>query len=387
MKMTKKKNNNWKVKLLNKKIIALFLSVAIAISIIIWTFSSTISFIIGGGSTSVLPVMNNLTERYVQISKNKTKILYNGLGSASALTGVKDGAYAFGLLSESLSDSEQKKLWNQNKVVRFAFARDYIVLMVHLPKSLELSNTVISKKMGNKTYKFLSLGNFGTDKTKQYELTNKIRSIYTNSSNSWENIFGTQLTGNGINDKITSIGRENGSGTRKFFDKSIIKKSDYYQNITTTSNGQMKSNLLNSDKGSIGYLSFDYIEDIVKNPTSNRTYPICYKDKDGKYVLPFKANPNNPDKITFNSQYKVSRLFTGIINTKVKNFEQSMSFIAWMLDYTEKPTNMNADYYYIKNGCEPLSRTDPEGERYNGDSKSKESILYYYNKYKNAIPK
>lgn len=366
-------------KIINSKIF-IFISffLILVISIIIWTIIKSLNnnIIIAGGSTSVVQIMTNITEQYKY--DNKKDILYNSSGSSAALVGVKNGSYSFGFLSKDINSTPEfndnnfnaRQLWSEYNTVRFVFARDYIILIYHLPNGCQ-----INPKQNSLQFKSF----FGGEGTK---LINK---IYTDSNFTWKKAFGNQLICNN-NDKFYTITRESGSGTRFFFDSYIIENKKYETNQINLSNGSVFQTILNTP-GSIGYISFSYIKRIIDNKyLGKKSIASVIMKNNGEPELPYKIINNNYE---FNPNYFLTRPFTGIINYKINNFINVLSFIAWIIDpmpysktkykllngkinpYYDSNFILNkhhAAYWYIKEKIEPLSFDDFFFKKYNNNN-------------------
>lgn len=364
--------------IIHHKILALIGFILLLVTaIIIWTATATNKVTIVGGSTSVAQVMKNITEQYKR--DNKKDILYNSLGSAASLVGVKNGNYAFGLLSKDINSTfkpgdnqnNAQQLWSDYHTSRFVFARDYIILVYHLPIGCE----IISEQNS------LNFKNFYNG-----EKTNLIQQIYTNKNFTWQQAFASQLVCERNNNKFYTVTRESGSGTLDFFESTIIKNKNYKINQVAPSNGAMYQ-IISTTPCSIGYISFSYIKTIIMNENLGIKSIAGIIEKDSeKPKLPYKIVNN---KYKFNPEYPLTRPFTGIINYKSKQFNENLAFIAWMLDplpysktkpklrngkdnpYFDKNFVLNphyAAYWYIEEGEEPLSFDDIFFKKYNNNT-------------------
>lgn len=352
-------------------------ALVLVISIIIWTIASASNVIVAGGSTSVAQVMANITEQYKR--DNKEDILYNSLGSAAALVGVKNGSYAFGFLSKDVNStpkpgdnrSNAQQLWADYHTGRFVFARDYIILVYHLPNGCQI-------KPHQDSLQFQSFfGGKGTE---------LIRKIYTDPNFTWQQAFGSQLVCSSGSNKFYTLTRESGSGTRDFFESAVIKSKKYETNQVASSNGSMYQ-AISTTPGSIGYISFSYIKRIISNEDLGAKAIASVISKGStEPELPYKVIDNNYE---FNPAYSLTRPFTGIINYQGKQFNNALPFIAWMLDplpYSKtKPKLRNgkdnpyydpnfklsphdAAYWYMEEGEEPLSIDDFFFRKYNNNT-------------------
>ncbi|UZQ29815.1 MAG: phosphate ABC transporter substrate-binding protein [Spiroplasma phoeniceum] len=352
-------------------------------SIIIWTIASASNVIVAGGSTSVAQVMANITEQYKR--DNEEDILYNSLGSVAALVGVKNGTYAFGFLSKDVNStpkpgdnrSNAQQLWADYHTGRFVFARDYIILVYHLPNGCQINPHQDSLQ-------FQSF--FGGEGTKL------IRKIYTDPNFTWQQPFGSQLVCSSVSNKFYTLTRESGSGTRDFFESAVIKRKKYETNQVASSNGSMYQ-AISATPGSIGYISFSYIKRIISNEDLGaKAIASVISEGSTESELPYKVINNNYE---FNPAYSLTRPFTGIINYQGKQFNNALHFIAWMLDplpYSKTKTKLrngkenpyynrnfklsphDAAYWYMEEGEEPLSIDDFSFRKYNNNTTFAKSV-------------
>ena len=409
-KKTKRKRLNFALIRNHKGKIALGLFVVLVISIIIWTVSKTNNYIFGGGSTSVQPVLSDLTANYHNINDSR-QVVYNSLGSQAAITGVENDSYSFGFLSKAIEQKGPEganNLWGNYGIVPFVFGRDYVMMVYHLPNGLSLNSAnenkpgssvvPIDPTTGNepestsdaKTMPYLNFGGLKDD------LTSTLDSIYQkNPTKSWSDLFGAKsFQGNNslANDKPISITREEGSGTKEFFDGLLGPQGASADNaqLVATSNGSMLSTIENTPN-SIGFISYSYLKE-VKN--AQLGIGAANKVKGAKPNSPYiEKTTGNYD---FNEDYKLTRPFSGILNTRSKNYQASLRFIAWMLDYSyyawsNSPTltreplledkSFYADYWYQQQGVKTtygswsingkkFKQADPDWQNYNQNRNS-----------------
>ncbi|WP_425377613.1 phosphate ABC transporter substrate-binding protein [Spiroplasma endosymbiont of Polydrusus pterygomalis] len=362
----------------HKMITLICLVLVLVISIIIWSIAAVNNVIVAGGSTSVAQIMANVREQYKR--DHKEDVLYNSLGSAAARVGVTNRSYAFGFLSKDIPSTPQpgdnrgnaRQLWEDERIERFVIARDYIVLIYHLPVDCEI-------KPEQESLQFKSFD--GGEGTKL------IRQIYTNRNFTWQDAFGEQLVcSTGNENKFYTLTRESGSGTRDFFESKVIQSKNHETNQVASSNGSMYQAIA-TVPGSIGYISFSYIREIINNENlGKKAFASVIGNKTTKPELPYKIIDNNYE---FNPAYSLTRPFTGIINYQGKQFGRVLAFIAWMLDPlpysktkpklrngddnpyyvpTFKLTEHDAAYWYIKEGGEPLTFDDILFRKYNNNT-------------------
>ena len=355
----------------NKGKIALLLFVVLVVSIIIWTVARTNSYIFGGGSTSVQPVLSDLTANYGQIN-NSRQVVYNSLGSQAAITGVENDSYSFGFLSHTIDQPTANKLWGNYGIVPFVFGRDYVMLVYHLPNGVKLNrvgqgsvvgiNPSTGKKSTTGGTPYLSFD--GGANAGAPSLQKMLQDIYQkNPTKTWSDLFGkNSFTGVNANQVPISVTREEGSGTKEFFDGLLgpgkTGVGDDNGQIVATSNGSMLSTIENTPN-SIGFVSYSYLKEVIN---AGLNIGAANTTKNGEPMIPYTTNHGKND---FNNDYTLTRPFSGILNTRSKNYQASLRFIAWMLDYSyyaqektpqidrpklTEPASYYADYWYEQQG-------------------------------------
>ena len=347
---------------------ACFLVMVLFAGLLIWTVSTPKFFIIGGGSTSVQPILDDFTHQYEKLPNGRQPIIYNAIGSAASLTGVQDGAYSFGFLSETVTDSQAKSLWDSHKILRFVIARDYILLVYHLPTGVTVGNIPPGESKSDIYGKHLG---FGEDSEKSDSLATNLQGLY-NGTKTWKDVF-PDLQGANANQKAYGVTREDGSGTRSYFEKAVIKTKNYNFDSVVSSNGGMVSTI-NNTPGSIGYVSFSFADTIVRNYKQNIQIGAVKDSSTSAWQLPY-AEPIKNKNLSFNKNYNLNRPFTGIVNTQAQHFVTALKFIAWMIDpyanqesVIDKLTPANAAYWSRKEGEAPVGQEDDFWNRYNNNA-------------------
>ncbi|WP_381415314.1 phosphate ABC transporter substrate-binding protein [Spiroplasma endosymbiont of Anurida maritima] len=353
--------------------ITLSMFVILVASIIIWTVSTSSNVIIAGGSTSVAPAMNEVTAQY---KKDKgVDVLYNSLGSSAAFVGVRNNSYAFGYLSKDVHSTPKENdngtsasaLWNNEQILRYVFARDFIVLAANIPSGCKL------KPAQN----YLEFGLMGKSGSK--DGSELLQKIYAGEVN-WAEAFPEQLDcDDEAETDFHTLTRESGSGTRSFFESNVLGTKDYSTDEVTTSNGGMTGKITDTE-GSIGYVSFPFLKDIVAKLGETAIIAVG-KTEETKSELPYIniGDETNP-LYEFNPSYTLTRPFTGVINTNYKAaFRTILEFVGWMIDpepyssYMADPeanplTENDAAYWYAKLGLQPLTFDDPYFSKYNNNT-------------------
>ncbi len=335
----------------HKWMTGLILFCILAVSLLIWTFSSVNSFLIGGGSTSVAPMLAQQIEQYEKMPNNKYNILYNAIGSSSAIEGTKNDSYQFGFTSDPLSDADAKAFYKNNNIARFSIAKDFVVIAYHLPEGATVKNPAVEDdQVGHLEFNVVNSAS-----------QNQLIKLYKDHQ-TWSSVFGNQIEGGNV--KPETFSRENGSGTRSFFDKSVVFSNNYQADRTIGSNGEMLTAIENTPN-SIGYLGFAFARTLIEAKKPNVNVGKVFKNK--KPVAPYQWETG---QVELNQAYGLYRPFTGIVNVKTANFKSVMRFLAWIMnpypaekDLVLKNTKIkplypqdDAAYWALKTDELPLTR-------------------------------
>ena len=139
-------------------------------------------------------------------------------------------------------------------------------------------------------------------------------------------MFGkNSFTGANANQVPISVTREEGSGTKEFFDGLLgpgkTGVGDDNGQIVATSNGSMLSTIENTPN-SIGFVSYSYLKEVLD---AGLNIGAANTTKNGEPMIPYTTNGGKND---FNNDYTLTRPFSGILNTRSKNYQASLRFIA-----------------------------------------------------------
>ncbi len=175
------------------------------------------------GSTSVQPLAEQLAKAYMEKHPGVT-INVAGGGSSVGVKSVAEGTVDIGNCSRELKASEKEK-WPE--LIAHCIARDAIVVVVHP------TNEVASLT------------------------TEQIRDIYAGEITDWAEVGGNPGA-------IVVISREEGSGTRKVFEKLIMgDKKITLDAIFHASAGMVRTAVAETPLG-IGYISYPYLDPSTK---------------------------------------------------------------------------------------------------------------------------
>lgn len=215
--------------------------------------------LIVGGSTSVLPLMEELLNGYE--NSGGSEVEAQGGGSGVGIKGVDNETFDIGMVSRELSDSEKK---DKKETV---IALDGIV--------------VIYNK--NNTVKDLTL--------------EQVKDIFTGKITNWKEVGGQDK-------EIAVISREDGSGTRGAFEEIVgYDASELIKNaeIQKATNAVIAS--VEGNDNAIGYISLGSYKDSVSTMKINGVQPSIETVKNKTYAIsrPFillsKKDNDKADKL------------------------------------------------------------------------------------------
>ncbi len=172
------------------------------------------------GSTSMAKVCQALSEAF-QAKYPDVTVEKSGTGSGDAAKAVSAGTALIGDLSRNMKDEEKP---GDYEIVPIAI--DGIAIAVN--KDNKISNLT----------------------------SEQITKIFTGDIKNWKEVGGDDL-------KITVLGREAASGTRDGFESifKCSKKCKYAAELSSTGEVVTK---VSSDKGTVGYVSLDSVNDTIK---------------------------------------------------------------------------------------------------------------------------
>lgn len=206
------------------------------------------------GSTTVLPIVQKAADQYMTTHPD-ADIQITGGGSGVGIQAIGAKTVDIGMTSRDVTKAEMAKY---PQFVITTVAKDGIAIITS-PK-----NEI------------------------QYITLDQLKNIYLGNTVKW-----TQITGANVpntNNKIVVIGRDSASGTRAYFDETILLKATPTKNmLERNSNGAVLQSVAQTPSA-IGYVSIGFISDDVKvlpiwynydkiiSPTSenvkSKNYPI-----------------------------------------------------------------------------------------------------------------
>lgn len=230
------------------------------------------------GSTTVLPIIQKAADQYMAAHAN-ADIQVSGGGSGVGIQAIGAKTVDIGMSSREVTAAEMKKY---PAFVITPVARDGIAVVVNPANEI------------------------------QYITLDQIRDIYLGKTSKWTEISGANVPG--TNNQIVIIGRDSASGTRTYFDESLLaKKTPAKQMLEKNSNGAVLQTVAQTP-GAIGYVSIGFVSRDVK------ALPIWYNAD--KIVAPGLENVKD-------QTYPVSRELYVITNGQPSGL--TGEFIAYIL--------------------------------------------------------
>jgi phosphate transport system substrate-binding protein len=197
----------------------MFISLGLMVALVIGYFAAVYekagNVISVGGSTSVQPFAEMLSEVFNE-RHPELHIEVQGGGSSAGLQGVKEDTFEVGMCSRGLKDHEEP-LFTPIRI-----ARDALAIVIHEDNPVK----GLSRE--------------------------QIRDIFSGRLTNWQQV-------GGLDQPIHMITREEGSGTREAFQKMIMGDERISREaITQESNGTVKE-LVRQDLAGIGYMSLGLV--------------------------------------------------------------------------------------------------------------------------------
>jgi len=238
------------------------------------------------GSTTVLPIAQEVAEAYMKANPD-VKISISGGGSGNGIKAIIDGTADIGNSSRFIKDKEVKMAVEKGTYpVPFAVAYDCIIPVVHP------SNTVNNLTMA------------------------QLKDIYMGTVKNWKEVGGPDL-------EIVVISRDTSSGTYEVWEEKIMKKERVFPGaLLQASSGAVVTGVA-QNKNAIGYIGIGYlnaqlkaltVDDIQgsKETTLNGKFPISRalymftrgwpKDETAKFIN-FIIHPEQGQKYVEKSGY------------------------------------------------------------------------------------
>jgi len=180
------------------------------------------------GSTTVLPIIQKAADQYMATHPD-ADIQVSGGGSGVGIQAIGAKTVDIGMSSREVTKAEMTKYPN---FVVTSVAQDGIAVIVNP------ANTI------------------------QYITLDQIKNIYLGKITKWTEISGASVPN--TNNQIVIIGRDSASGTRAYFDESVLlKATPTNKMLEKNSNGAVLQTVAQTP-GSIGYVSIGFVSNDVK---------------------------------------------------------------------------------------------------------------------------
>ncbi len=180
------------------------------------------------GSTTVLPIVQKAADQYMATHPD-ADIQIAGGGSGVGIQAIGAKTVDIGMTSREVTKDEMTKY---PSFLVTSVAQDGIAVIVNP------SNTI------------------------QYITLDQIRNIYLGKITKWSEITGANVPG--TNNQIVSVGRDSASGTRTYFDETVLlKATPVNKMLEKNSNGAVAQTIAQTP-GAIGYVSIGFLSPDVK---------------------------------------------------------------------------------------------------------------------------
>ena len=180
------------------------------------------------GSTTVLPIVQKAADQYMAVHPN-ADIQVSGGGSGVGVQAIGAKTVDIGMSSREVTADEMKKYPG---FVVTTVAQDGIAVIVNPANEIT----------------FITL--------------DQIRDIYLGKTTKWTQITGANVPG--TNNQIVIVGRDSASGTRTYFDETVLLKATPTKTmLEKNSNGAVLQTVAQTP-GSIGYVSIGFVSPDVK---------------------------------------------------------------------------------------------------------------------------
>ncbi|MDD1687102.1 phosphate ABC transporter substrate-binding protein [Methanoregula sp.] len=180
------------------------------------------------GSTTVLPIVQKAADQYMATHPD-ADIQISGGGSGVGIQAIGAKTVDIGMTSREVTSAEKAKYPN---FVITTVAQDGIAIVVNP------ANTI------------------------PYITLDQAKKIYLGKITKWSEITGADVPG--TNNQIVIIGRDSASGTRTYFDETVLlKATPTSKMLEKNSNGAVLQTVAQTP-GSIGYISIGFVSSDVK---------------------------------------------------------------------------------------------------------------------------
>ena len=222
------------------------------------------------GSTTVLPIAEECARVFMEQHPGD-RVFVSGGGSSHGVKAVADGTMSIGTASRDLTDSEMEA---HPDLAPHAIARDGIAIVVHPENPVD--GLTMEELQGIYTGEITNWKDVGGEDSEIAEASSEgiIRDI-------------VKFFNCGEDSGIMVVSREEGSGTRSYFEDAVIKstgKEITDHAIIQDSNGKIRTTVA-GDKHSIGFLSLGYASSDVKTVALDGVAPSTENVRSGEYAI------------------------------------------------------------------------------------------------------
>jgi phosphate transport system substrate-binding protein len=194
------------------------------------------------GSTTVLPIVQKAADQYMAAHPD-ADIQVSGGGSGVGIQAIGTKTVDIGMSSREVTQDEMKKYPG---FVVTSVAQDGIAIIVNPANEI------------------------------QYITLDQAKGIYLGTITKWTQITGANVPG--TNNQIVTVGRDSASGTRSYFDETVLLKATPTKTmLEKNSNGAVLQTIAQTPQ-SIGYVSIGFVSNDVK------ALPIWYNAQ--KFIAP-----------------------------------------------------------------------------------------------------
>ncbi len=197
------------------------------------------------GSTSVQPLAELLAEAFMKANPD-VKVTVQGGGSGVGITSAADGTAAIGNVSRDLKDDEKAKY---PALVATRIAIDGLAIVVN--PAVNITDLTLAQ----------------------------VKDIFSGKITNFKEVGGSDAP-------IVVVTREEGSGTRDFFQEKVMGKDAKITEkaLVQQSNGQVRTTV-SSTPNSIGYLSFGFMDKTTTSVNVDGVTPSVENVENGTYKL------------------------------------------------------------------------------------------------------
>ncbi|WP_373500113.1 phosphate ABC transporter substrate-binding protein [Desulfococcus sp.] len=224
------------------------LATVLGIAMVFTVSAATAGNIVMKGSTTVLPIAQEVAEAYMKENPD-TKITLSGGGSGDGIKAIIDGTTDVGNSSRFIKDKEVASALEKGAYpVPFGIAYDCIIPVVHP------SNSVADLTLA------------------------QLKDLYQGKIRNWKEIGGPDK-------EVVVISRDTSSGTYEVWEEKVMNKERIYPGaLLQASNGAVATGVA-KNPNALGYIGIGYLNDQVKPLTVNGIEGTKETTLNGKFPI------------------------------------------------------------------------------------------------------